>query len=150
MKKRSPNQDRSAIRGVCFIWMTCLSIAFIGCGQQGPARCVVSGLVTFNGKPIANGEIRFVPTVSGPVSGAPIIDGNYIVEHKGGVPLGKHTVRITAYTIDANDAALDEGDIAEIGGASEYQYLPPEFNEESRLTVEITAENNPFTKDFEL
>ena len=39
----------------------------LGCGKDGgPARYAVEGTVTFDGKPLAEGEIIFVPSPSGP------------------------------------------------------------------------------------
>jgi len=52
-----------------------------GCGPLGPARYQLEGQVTFDGRPVPNGLIRFEPDGtqgnSGPVGYAAIKDGRY-------------------------------------------------------------------------
>lgn len=137
------------LRSIVAYFVAAVFLAFcLGCGGDGIKRCVVTGTIQFEGAPISNGEIRFVPD-EGPISGGPIIDGKYEIKHKGGVPVGKHTVRVTAYTIDASDARRDERDIAEIGTGTEFQYIPEMYNEKSTLRAEIGGQN-PQTLDFDL
>ena len=76
---------------------------FSGCGRdQGPERVVVSGTVTFDGKPIRRGRIHFMPVATSavPVSGADIKDGRYKVDGRGGVPVGTYKIEIEAYRVD--------------------------------------------------
>lgn len=116
-----------------------------GCGRSksGIEKVVVSGTVTLDAQPIANGEIRFHPIdgTPGPVSGAPIRDGQYVAQGKGGVPIGTHRVVITGFRPGKNAAASPEG------GAVE-QYVPARFNDQSILTAEITADTE--TANFDL
>ena len=57
-------------RGLAFTAL--LLAALVGCGGSGLDKAIVSGVVTFQGEPIPNGDILFYPQpgTSGPVSGA--------------------------------------------------------------------------------
>ena len=116
-----------------------------GCGRSGSGleKVVVTGTVTLDTQPIANGEIRFHPIdgTQGPVSGAPIRDGKYIAQGKGGVPFGTHRVVITGFRPGRNAAANPEGGPVE-------QYVPAKFNDQSILTAEVTADTE--TANFDL
>jgi len=64
-----------------------------GCSDRAQMP-LVSGSVTLDGAPIAEGKIRFEPTDGrGPTAEAMIVDGKYEVR----IPLGKEKVLIEAY-----------------------------------------------------
>ena len=72
-----------------------LTLAFllVGCGESGPAKYTVRGVVTYQGKAVPTGSVMFVPQGSRPNAlGAIQSDGTYQLE---AVP-GKHLVGITA------------------------------------------------------
>jgi hypothetical protein len=141
---------------------TCLTLSlaglivtaiFSGCGRdQGPERVVVSGKVTFNGKPLDEGQIRFVPTATSavPVSGASIKDGQYKVDSRGGVPVGMHKIEIEAHRVDpkAVKPGLPPPPMAR--GVPRIQYIPKRYNVDSQLQLTIEPGSKPITKDFEL
>jgi hypothetical protein len=58
-----------------------------GCGPTGPARYQLEGRVTFEGRPVPSGLIRFEPDATrgnaGPVGYAAIIDGRYTTATQG-------------------------------------------------------------------
>ncbi|MEI7782030.1 MAG: hypothetical protein WCJ18_08925 [Planctomycetota bacterium] len=58
-----------------------------GCGPRGPARHQLEGQVTFRGKPVPSGLIRFEPDASkgnrGPVGYAAIVNGRYTTATRG-------------------------------------------------------------------
>ncbi|NDC54528.1 MAG: hypothetical protein EBZ74_09630 [Planctomycetia bacterium] len=64
-------------------WLTAAAYGclIVGCGPQGVARYDVEGTVTFDGKPLPRGTIRFEADAtkgnSGPVGIAAIVDGSY-------------------------------------------------------------------------
>ncbi len=64
-----------------------IAAAFAGCGPRGPERFQLAGTVTFAGKPVPSGLIRFEPDASrgnhGPVGYAAIKDGRYTTDTKG-------------------------------------------------------------------
>ena len=124
-----------------------------GCGRSGIERIVVSGKVTYQGHSIQRGQIRFAPTKGskGPISGADIIDGEYLVDAKGGVPVGTHSVRIEAYREETRVAREPPPPGVQIESlVVNTQYLPEQFNTRTQLEVQIEGGSGRFTKDFEL
>ncbi len=93
----------AAVRfGRCGVGALVVLFAFAsGCGKSydGPQRYEVSGTVTYQGKPVPKGFIRFVPDRSignrGSGGGAPIIDGQYATSEAKGVVGGPHLVTVT-------------------------------------------------------
>lgn len=75
---------------------TCLVL--IGCGRGAPGKVVVYGSVTYGGEKAPIGMVSFVPIegTAGPACGAPIVDGQYRIESRGGVAVGKYRVRVDA------------------------------------------------------
>ena len=76
--------------------LACLLL--IGCGPKGLPAKVVYGNVTCGGEKVPMGQVSFVPIegAPGPNSAAFIVDGQYRVDTRGGVPLGKHRVCVDA------------------------------------------------------
>jgi len=73
------------------------SVSLSGCSE--PSTAIVHGTVTYQGQPVDQGSVRFVPIEgnTGPPSlGAIANDGQYRVEARGGVPVGKHRVEVEA------------------------------------------------------
>ena len=139
---------------LCMGWA--LTAAFSGCGRtdRGPERVIVSGTVTYNGKAIANGVIRFVPAASSlvPTSGAKIEDGKYNADGHGGVPVGTHRIQIEAYRtvpIPAKAGVRLPPDIAALEGLPQ-QYLPKKYNTASELEITLQPGSRQITKSFEL
>ena len=119
-----------------------------GC-NQGIPRAEVHGKVTLDGKPIPNGNIRFVPT-SGPVWSARIKDGNYATAGTKGVPVGKLRVEIQAFRTPANLRARSAADAANADGVAQEQYLPAKFNLESKMEMDIEPGASSIEKSFDL
>src|SRR6218665_3811301 len=109
------------------------AIIFIaGCAQEGIKRVVVSGVVRLNGKPVEDGQIRFVPfaETEGPVTIEPIRQGSYRCEKSGGVPLGKHRVEILAWDPSVPPPRGP-------GVPPRPQWIPSQYNSESTLTISL-------------
>ncbi len=136
--------------------ITVLVLSFVtlaGCGSgDGRERIPVSGTVTYQGQPVANGEIRFQPiegTKTSP-SGATIKDGQYKVTARGGLPVGKFCVVITAFRPEARQALKKQkGGIGDDGKLL-LQFLPPKYNNKSELTISINLEEEAKTANFDL
>jgi hypothetical protein len=80
-----------------------------GCGADGPSRYSISGSVTFQGKPVPVGFIKFEPDTSkgnaGPGAGAPIKDGRYTVPSDKGVVGGHYRAIVDGF--DGVPAIID-------------------------------------------
>ena len=131
-----------------------LLVLLIGCGGEGGwdvERCVVSGAVTYDGQPIQEGLIRFVPeegTVA-PASAVQIQNGKYTIDAEGGVPVGTHRVEIEAYRDDPKGLADGEEEIPGVEGPPQEQFIPEKYNRASELKATVEGKS-PVTKDFEL
>ena len=96
----------------------------------------VEGTVRFNGVPVEEGEIRFVPDDgdTGPSAGAIIQKGEYVVE----LTPGKKRVEVYGYRfLRKNQIGFDVKD----------QIVPEQFNRRSKLRRAI---NGKQTVDFDL
>ena len=123
----------------------------VGCSKDSIERVSVSGHVTYDGKPLPWGQIRFIPTGehAGPVWSALVRDGKYSTEGKG-VPTGTLRVEITALR------GLKTGGVPNLGPdsnpeeASEplEQYLPAKYHLQSELSFAIPAGSGPVEQDF--
>jgi hypothetical protein len=129
------------------VLLAVLSLGACGCSRDGPDLVDVSGRVTYQGEPLAKGEIRFIPTGTtvGPVSGSSIVGGEYAAKGKGGVPLGTHRIEITG-TRPKADSMPDPN----VPFVQEEQFLPEQYNTKSKLEFNITPGNRTVTKDFAL
>lgn len=130
-----------------------LTLVAIGCSRnRGPERVIVSGMVTYEGKPVAEGRIRFVPTkgTAGPVSIAKIVDGHYRADAKGGVPVATQRVEIIAYDRDSNNRDQSGNLPAGIGASERGQYLPAKYNDNSELELIVESTRDEIRKDFKL
>jgi hypothetical protein len=126
------------------------SLCISGCGgDAGPRRAVVSGAVTYQGRPVDEGEIRFTPIKDtvGPVTLARIANGRYDAAAKDGVPVGTHQVQILAYLADPNARPEAKGTPGE---RPRKQYLPAKYNTQSTLECVVETGQGEIRKDFQL
>ena len=125
-----------------------------GCGRGGPERVVVSGTVTHQGRPLGEGEIRFLPIkgTQAPMAGAHVVDGKYVVDAKGGVPVGTFKIEIVAYRIipaHAHQAGIPDADF-DLDGSPKEQYLSEKYNTKTELEITIPPGSGKITKSFDL
>jgi hypothetical protein len=119
----------------------------LGCGRKANMR--VWGTVSYDGEPIENGTILFVPIdeTPGPSTGGNITEGGYDVPSAGG-PL-VHGV----YRVEIN-ASKPTGKILfaeRYGSFPEYVSLvPPQYNTRSTLKVAISDQEKANNIDFPL
>jgi len=92
-----------------------LMLAIAGCSEapQGPQRAAVSGTVLFNGAPLVQGIIRFVPTdgTEGPKVSLPIQEGHFAADTDHGPVAG--TNRIEIQSTDDGGLAMDDEEAVE-------------------------------------
>jgi len=124
-------------RTVCLLLASLVLLA--GCGPSGPRTYRVSGVVTYNGEPVSEGDIVFIP--EDPALGADagrIVKGSYETEAKAGVC----RVEISAVEIGPDTPRID-------GVPVVTNYLPERYNTQSELSVEVQP-NNRNSFDFNL
>lgn len=116
-----------------------LALGLAGCGPSGPTTYAVSGRVTFDGEPIADGYITFAPAVRGEApAAAPIKAGAYRLRTTAGEK---------RVSVQASKFVGPENPV--MGLRAREQYIPDRYNLETTLTAGVTADGaNEF--DFAL
>lgn len=93
----------------CFLLLFCsLFVSTIGCGDDGVES--VTGTVTYNGKPVTKGNVRFIPESGRPASGAIDSNGRYEMATSKdvmGIAPGEYTVtvRVAETSVSGDDYA---------------------------------------------
>ena len=128
-----------------------------GCG--GDDTVVVTGRVTYRGEPLGSeplprAQIRFIaddPSAAW-MAGAYIDGGQYKVDTKGGVPVGKHTVEIVAHRPTADYVRRNgpPGPDANWDRIPQEQFLPAKYNTQTELEVTIESGSGQIVKNFDL
>lgn len=126
-----------------------LSIA-LGCARSSPSMHVW-GSVTYEGAPVNEGQIIFFPVenTTGPSTGGIIRDGRYDIDKRSGpYARGVYRVQITALGVqrEYNPNASGSGPAI----AVREQFLPPQFNQNSKLQVTISPDARKNQHDFHL
>ncbi len=115
-------------------------IALAGCGGGG-GTAEVTGIVTFEGKPVEKGAITFRSTGTGGVEGGEIVNGRFGVK----APLGPNKVEINGTkVIGKKKLYADKADTMDLTD----ELLPKRYNEKTELTFDVKAGTNE--KDFSL
>jgi hypothetical protein len=73
------------MRSLIFLMLAAVAAAS-GCGETEPPRTVVTGVVTYQGKPLPTGSVAFVPTGGNgrPIASAIDAEGRYRLETAAG------------------------------------------------------------------
>ena len=118
------------------------TVILAGCAESVPETQTVSGTVTFDGTPVAEGEIVFRDAAGQTRScGGQINDGKYSFEASP----GNKKVEITA-----RREVPGEFDTSNPGEKTPLveEYIPAMYNTETTLTAEVSSSQKTF--DFEL
>lgn len=130
-------------------------IVLIGCGgPDGPEMVDISGTVTYQGQPIKDGAIRFIPKegTEARVTPAMIVDGKYSASGKTGLAVGSYTVEFHSYETATSQASSDP---AQEGAVipemiQKKELLPEKYSADSQETITIEPGSGTVTKDFKL
>ena len=122
---------------------TCLIL--IGCdGERGLPTKVLHGDVSYDGQKVPTGMVLFVPVegTPGPTSVGRIVDGQYRIDARGGVPTGKHRVQVEARMKTGRQVLGYNG--RETIMVDEEVRMGPELyaDEQSPLTADIRADSD--------
>jgi hypothetical protein len=117
-----------------------VAVVAIGCGGPTDGRLQITGEVTFDGQPVADGYVTLSPLGSGPSAGGRIQDGEFVIERDKGPMAGKYRVVLQAMRETGRmipiDPALPHDTVAET-----VQYIPPHYNTRSQLTADLSPDN---------
>lgn len=121
-----------------------------GCGNSGPPRVAVSGIVTLDGRPIEQGAISFVPAADSkqPSAGAEISSGEYSIPATSGPSAGKYRVEIrwsrpTGKQVELGSPAPPGTLVDEVKEA-----IPAKYNSQSTLVEELEPGENSLHFDL--
>lgn len=125
-----------------------LAMALVGCSNR-PATVRVSGAVRYQGRPLANGEIRFLPVAgtAAPASGSRIVAGRYAVTARGGLLPGTYRVEIESRSTSGSELAMPE---KAAGPPPQPLAIPARYNVASTLEATIPATPPEQSLDYEL
>lgn len=115
-----------------------IAAALCGCGDN-MYLVAVSGIVTLDGKPLANARVLFRPAVGRPSSGMTGSDGSYSLHYtadRPGVLAGDHLVSISTATDEDAD-----------GGRGK-ELIPARYN--SKTTLRVSVDSSHPTQNFAL
>ncbi len=115
-------------------------IAMGGCGPSGPLKYPVRGSVTFDGEPIPEGYITFVPeNPSWAPEAGPITNGRFGFRARPG-----------ANKVEVEASKFIGPEIKTMGLRPKEAYIPRRYNFETTLTAEVTGDgNNDYEFDLE-
>ena len=153
---RQPGTWRSSRCCVEPVWFLIGGVLMaVGC-ESRPTTYPVSGQVSFNGVPVEEGTVTFLPiqgTQRGNVTAA-ITQGVYVTPPDAGVGVGSYRVEIDAFRKTGRtvrDLASPDRRLAEPPLIEErVMYLPPKFNTQSELSVEVSDAADVAKLDFDL
>ena len=123
------------MKSLCtFTLFACSMLLLAGCpGPAAPENQTVTGTVTFDGEPVAEGEIVFRDTDGQTRScGGQIVDGTYSFEASP----GSKKVEITALRVVPGK--MDTSNPGQEVPLKE-PYIPAKYNTESTLTAEVSG-----------
>jgi hypothetical protein len=117
-------------------WTLILGLALLpACGPREEKLHRVSGSVTFDGKPIPKGYIRFSPSDDGPMGFANVFDGKFDTAQGSGVRGGTYTVTVGGFDgKQVADAPFGNG-------------LFPEYNTQTELPAEDSTYDLNITRN---
>jgi hypothetical protein len=119
-------------------------VTLLGCGSTGLPSKVIFGSVACGGEKVANGQVVFTPIdgAPGPTCAGLIADGQYRIDARGGVPLGKHRVCVDAKRKTGRKVQRTNG--RETTSVDEEVRLGPEIyaGNQSPLVVDIKADSD--------
>ncbi len=117
-------------------------LLFCGCGSSETAW--ISGDVVFDGKKVSGGALRFFPTDGTPGSGggAEIVDGHYEVTpemaKKKGMLAGSYRISVVASRKTGKKYPNPDGGMLD----HTVMYIPPRYNRQTKLLVELKPGKN--------
>lgn len=139
MLRKSHMATSAELRMIALATALLLLGSCVGCGRQ-----TVEGKVTLDGRPLEQGYITFrpKPDTEGPGAGAPIEQGDFLIEGLDDPLDGSYRVEITAKGKTGQTTVDGTGRRREAEG----QILPARYNTQSTLEAEVKpGQRNEFT-----
>jgi hypothetical protein len=151
MRGSSRHAPRAVDGPLALLWLLLVIIVTSpGCdqGPLPPKRGKLSGKVTLNGRPLANGAILFMAIDPNGINvRATVKDGQYELAAPEGPTKGKYRVEFSAPSATKVRVPNDDapGQFMEVAPET----LPPRYNRASQITVDYDPDRNQ-PHDFQL
>ncbi len=131
--------------GRCFVSALMLSVLF-GCFNFGSSKrqtAAVSGQVTYEGQPVTEGQVIFVPTGEGYAVSADLqSDGSYSVRSQdGGLPSGSYQVSVVPPVIKLANTQTSPGDEV----LKEVDNIPSKYRSVTASGLQLTVDTKAVT-----
>ncbi|MBA2116424.1 hypothetical protein [Bremerella alba] len=125
--------------------LICLALLFFaalaaGCNEDG--KISVDGTASWNGQPIEKGYIELQPIGEGHFASAEIVDGRFTLQTTPGKRLVKVIAKKKVGETPPSDRIPEAQPIM-------FQFVPPKFNSESTLEMEISASQPSLAVELE-
>lgn len=136
-------------RGVVLLPLGLLLLSLAGCGEANPlGRRAIYGVVSFQGKPLESGWVRFEPNEPSGVNSAGRIEaGKYRIDESQGLPPGSYRVAISSpdesQVTKVETAPGDERSLAA-------ERIPAKYNTKTTLTLEVPKARGRYEANFPL
>lgn len=119
-------------------------LAGCGGGETGPVRYPVTGTAAFDGTPIPDGDIQFIPVDGqGPTDAGKIVSGKYTLETTAGKK--KVAIQATREGKEMVESGIEPGKMEPV----REDYIPAKYNTSTELTAEV-SKAGPNNFDFKL
>jgi len=130
--------DPSQLFGPAVFLTAGVLVLVAGCGGSGIERVEVSGTITLDGKPVESGSVLLIPLKGGPTAGRAFTGGEFHIGQSDGPSPGPYRVEITAFR--GTGEMIPDGDFPDKLEERQEQYIPPRYNDQSELEVQVSAE----------
>ena len=129
--------------GLVVVWTLC------GCGASGPEKVDIAGTLTYQGKPVNDGAVMFLPAEgsSVPIHPVQVVGGKFEASGENGLIVGKYRVQFHSYEkVFGGD---NEGDSVP-GMELNKELLPEKYHQRSTEVFEAKSGSDPVTLDYKL
>jgi hypothetical protein len=127
-----------------------LALSILGCGgAPSDGKVAISGTVTLKGQPLDRGTITFssVDASKQLMTGGQIVNGQFDIPAKDGLPPGRYRVRISSA---AGGAQVAPGEAPGESNTVAEERIPPEWGSQSTQEVEIKPGERRATFKFDI
>ncbi|SIO42973.1 hypothetical protein SAMN05444166_4649 [Singulisphaera sp. GP187] len=146
---RTETKQRGRLGMANLAWGVALAVSWVmvGCGDEGPARQPVSGVITLDGKPLPSGSVTFAPLDGATAATAEIRDGAYCIGRSEGPAPGRYQVEINA--VQPTGKRIKHPDLPSSTIDEVRNVIPVNYNVRTQLAIVVTSDGeNAFPFDL--
>lgn len=130
-------------------WAALVAVLLLAGCAGAIEKVPVSGAITYDGEPVATGQIVFQSKAGGRTEVSIINEGKYSIPEQYGLTPGEYVVKITGDRPTGETAKTDSFVTADVSREIQEQFIPAKYNAASQLSVTIEPVAQA-THDFSL